>query len=140
MSLSGAQARLLNVSYDTIARWLRQFRQQGMAGLFPTTQYPREPYTPERVIVTLIYFKSCAPKASNRELARVIETTTSHSIRHETVAALLQRYFFWRYPEFRDNIQYPVPAAPSARRLEMAKLRQQGWSEKTIATLLHCSR
>ena len=54
------QAESLNIGYSTVTRWLREFREKGLPGLFPETQYPRAPYTPERVIVTLLYFKCCA--------------------------------------------------------------------------------
>jgi transposase len=53
------QAEALNLSYSTLYRWLRQFREEGMPGLFPADQYPREPYTPERIIVVLL----CAHRA-----------------------------------------------------------------------------
>jgi len=131
------RARSLDISYGTIMRWLRQFREEGMAGLCDAA-HPREPYTPERVIVVLLYFKCCAPKASDRELARAVGAVCSHTLHNETVKALLQRYFFWKYPEFRNRIRYSVPAEPHLRRLEMVKLRTQGWSEQTIAHLL-CS-
>jgi hypothetical protein len=111
-----------------------------MPGLFPATQYQREPYTPERVIVTLLYFKCCAPRASDRELARAVGSATGQRLHHETVKALMQRYFFWRYTEFRDLICYPVPSSPQERRLEMVKLHDQGWTDKTIASLLRCNR
>jgi transposase InsO family protein len=91
------------------------------------------------VIVTLIYFKCCAPKASDLELARAVGTATGHRLHNETVKALLQRYFFWRYPEFQERIQYPAPSDPQQRRLEMVQLHEQGWTEKTIATLLQCA-
>jgi hypothetical protein len=58
------QAQNLNIGHSTITRWLREFRENGMRGLFSATEYPREPYTPDRVIVALLYFKCCAPKAS----------------------------------------------------------------------------
>jgi transposase/transposase InsO family protein len=134
------QARHLNLSYSTVARWLREFREQGMPGLFPATPYPREPYTPERVVVTLLYYKCCAPKASDRELARVIDAVTGHKLHNETVKALLERYFFWKHPEFSELIHYPVPSDPHALRREMVKLDGQGWTDKRIAELLHCSR
>lgn len=133
------QAKQLNLSYQTICRWLCDFREKGMPGLFPAGEYPREPYTPERVVVTLLYFKCCAPKASDRELARAIGAATGHRLHNETVKALLERYFFWRYAEFRDPIKYPVPADPLERRLEMVRLRSMGWTEKTIAVLLGCT-
>ena len=60
------QAGLLNISYSTVSRWLEQFREEGMQGLFPASGYSREPYTPKRIIVSLIYFKCCVPKASDR--------------------------------------------------------------------------
>jgi hypothetical protein len=63
------QAENLNLGYSTVTRWLREFRERGLPGLFSETQYPRDPYTPERVIVTLLYFKCCAPKASDFELS-----------------------------------------------------------------------
>jgi transposase-like protein len=44
-------AHQLNISYATVTRWLREFRSKGLPGLFPATQYPREPYTPEKIIV-----------------------------------------------------------------------------------------
>jgi hypothetical protein len=59
--------------------------------------YPREPPTPERVIVALLYYKCCAPSASDRELARVLNAITDHRIHHETVKALLERYPIWRH-------------------------------------------
>jgi winged helix-turn helix protein len=49
------RARNLDLSYATFFRWLQQFRQRGMKGLFDLTEYVREPYTPEHIIVTLLY-------------------------------------------------------------------------------------
>jgi transposase len=136
-SNAAKQAELLNLGYSTVTRWLRQFREKGMPGLFPADQYPREPYTPERVIVTLLYFKCCAPKASYFELSRVVAHTTGHGIHHETVKVLLERYVFWRHEEFR--IAWPIPVGPEGIRLEIVKLRQAGWSDGAIACLLRCS-
>lgn len=133
------QAETLNLSYSKIMRWLRQFREEGMAGLFDKPN-ARQPYTPERVIVSLLYFKCCAPKASDFELTKVVKTVTGHHLHHETVKSLLARYFFWRYSEFQNLILYPIPAQLHERRMEMVKLKAQGWSEKTIAFLLKCSR
>ena len=134
------QARILNLSYQTVTLWLRRFRTEGMPGLFPATQYPREPYTPERLIVQLLYFKCCAPQVSDREMARAIGHMTGQPLHHETVKALLARYFFWRYAEFRELIRYPVPAELSRRRQEMVRLHEQGWTDKTIAQLMRCNR
>ncbi|HKX31680.1 MAG TPA: helix-turn-helix domain-containing protein [Blastocatellia bacterium] len=133
-------AGALGLSYSTICRWLRQFREAGLPGLFPATEYPREPQTPELVIVTLLYYKCCVPRASDRELARVLSATTDHRIHHETVKALLERYPIWRYSDFQCLIQYQVPSDQQKLRQEMVKLRQQGWTEKRIAQLLRCSR
>ena len=88
------QAKLLNFSYSTVSRWLKQFRDEGMNGLFPASAQSREPYTPERIVVSLIYFKCCVPKAADRELARVIGNMTGHHLHHITVKTLLDRYFF----------------------------------------------
>ena len=87
----------------------------------------------------LIYTKRLAPKAGDRELARVVHTTTGHSLHNETVKALLKRYFFWQYPEFREAVRCPIPTEPEQQRLEMRRLKEQGWSEKHIAALLRCS-
>ena len=87
------QARLLNLSYSTVSKWLKQFRDEGMPGLFPAG-YSREPYTPERIIVSLIYFKCGVPRAADRELARVICSQTGYNLDHKTVKSLLERYFF----------------------------------------------
>jgi len=122
------QARALNLADSTITRWLRDFRKNGMPGLFPASQYPREPYTPERVIVQLLFFKCCAPKAGDRELARVIHHLTGHQIHHQTVKALCERFFFWRSSEFQRLVHYPIPANPQALRLEMVSLSTQGWA------------
>jgi transposase len=134
-----AQAKALNVGYSTITRWLREFREKGMPSLFPATEYPREPYTPERAIVRLIYAKCQVPKAGDRELARIVHAATGHSLHNETVKALLKRYFFWQYSEFREAVRYPVPPEPEQQRLEMRRLKEQGWSEKHIAVLLRCT-
>jgi putative transposase len=134
------QAQALNLGYSTVTRWLREFREQGMPGLFPATQYPREPYTPERVILQLIFFKCCAPKVGDRELARVVHNLTGHRLDHHTVKALCERFFFWRHPEFQQLVRYPVPTDPQALRLEVVRLSQQGWTETRTAELLHLSR
>ena len=102
------QAKLLNLSYSTVSRWLRQFREEGMPGLFSFAGDGREPYTPERIIVSLIYFKCCVPKAADRELVRVISHQTGHRLDHKTVKSLLERYFFWQYQEFQKLIVYPI--------------------------------
>ena len=102
------QAELLNFSYSTVSRWLKQFREEGMRGLFAPQQYSREPYTPEKVIVSLIYFKCCVPKVSDRELTRVIGNKTGHALHNETVKFLLERFFFWKYQEFQKLIVYPI--------------------------------
>jgi hypothetical protein len=59
-----------------------------------------------RVIATLLYYKTCAPRASDRELARVLSAVADRRIHNETVKALLERYPLWRYPEFQ-----PQPSA-----------------------------
>lgn len=134
------QAKTLDLSYGTVHRWLRQFREEGLPGLFPPAEYPREPQTPERLIVLLVYYKCCVPSATDRELARVLSTEAARRVHNETVKALLTRYPFWRYTEFRSAIRYPVPADLQERRAEMLKLKEQGWTEKRIAQLLRCSR
>jgi|SRR5215510_12109668 len=140
ISTPAEQAAVLNLGYSTITRWLREFREEGMPGLFPATHYPRGPYTPERVIVQLLYFKCCAPKAGDRELARVVASITGHRLDHHTVKALCTRFFFWRHPEFQKLVQYPKPSDPPALRAEMVRLSQQGWTEMRIAELLGVSR
>ncbi len=57
ISAPAEQAQSLNLGYSTVTRWLREFREKGMRGLFPETQYSCEPYTPEGVIVQLIFFQ-----------------------------------------------------------------------------------
>ena len=140
ISTPAVQAQALNVGYSTITRWLRQFRDEGMPGLFPETEYSREPYTPERVIVQLIFFKCCAPKAGDRELARVIHHLTGHQLHHLTVKSLCERFFFWRHSDFQQLIRYPVPADPQALRLEVVRLSKQGWTEVRVAELLRINR
>lgn len=130
------RARLLDLSYATITRWIRDFREHGLPGLFDATGFPRAPYTPERIVVLLVYLKCCAPKASDRELARVVASRTGQRLHNETVRDLLDRHFFWRHPDFRQHIRYPVPDDPLERRLEMVRLHEQGLTEKTIAVLL----
>jgi transposase len=140
ISTPAEQAQALNLGYSTVTRWLREFRDKGMPGLFSETQYPREPYTPERVIVQLIFFKCCAPKAGDRELARVIHHLTGHQLHHHTVKTLCERFFFWRHSEFQQLVRYPVPTDPQALRLEVVRLSQQGWTEIRTAELLRTSR
>lgn len=134
------QAGLLNMSYSTVSRWLKQFREEGMPGLFPAAADNREPYTPERIIVSLIYFKCCVPKAANRELARVIAWQTGYGLDHKTVKALLERYFFWRYREFQKLIVYPILPDAQSKRREIVKLYRHGWTEQSITTLVKCHR
>jgi len=134
------QAKLLNLSYSTVSRWLRQFREEGMPGLFSFVGDGREPYTPERIIVSLIYFKCCVPQAANRELARVISFQTGHRLDHKTVKSLLERYFFWRYQEFQKLIVYPILPDAQSRRREIVKLDKHGWSEQSITVLVKCHR
>ena len=134
------QAELLNFSYSTVSRWLKQFREEGMRGLFAPQQYSREPYTPEKVIVSLIYFKCCVPKVSDRELTRVIGNKSGHALHNETVKFLLERFFFRKYREFQKLIVYPIMPDVQSKRREMVKLNKQGWSEQSIAVLVGCHR
>ena len=108
--------------------------------MFPRDHSPREPYTPERVIVQLLFFKCCAPKVGDRELSRILYATMGQLLHHQTVKSLLERYFFWRYDEFQKQIHYPVPDDPQALRLEIVRLDQLGWTEVHIADLLHLNR
>jgi transposase len=133
------QAQALNLGYSTITRWLRDFREEGLPGLFPATHYSREPYTPERVIVQLLYFKCCAPKAGDRELARVIQNVTGRPLSHPTMKALCERFFFWRHAEFQKLVRYPKPQDPLALRQEIVRLHQQGWTVIRITELLRVS-
>lgn len=133
------RAKQLNVSYSTVTRWLARFREDGMPGLFPG-QFTREPYTPEKVVVSLLFYKSCLPGVSYRELARVVNKTHKVNLHHETVKVLLERYFFWRHDEFRRLVRYPIPATIEDKRLEMARLTKNGWSETSIAKLLVTTR
>ena len=134
------QAKLLNLSYSTVSRWLRQFREDGMQGLFPASGHSREPYTPEKIIVSLIYFKCCVPRVADRELARVITSSTGYRLHNETVKSLLERYFFWRYEEFQKLIVYPILPDAQSKRREIVKLDKQGWSEQSITVLIKCHR
>lgn len=134
------RAKQLNVSYSTVTRWLARFREDGMRGLFPAGQFEREPYTPEKVVVSLLFYKSCLLSASYRELARVVNKAHKVNLHHETVKALLDRYFFWRHDEFRRLVRYPVPATIEEKRLEMVRLAKDGWSETSIAKLLVTTR
>lgn len=134
------QAQVLHLGYSTITRWLREFRTHGLPGLVPAPTFAREPYTAEKVIVVVLYFKCCVPTASDRELARVVEKMLGQRLHNETIKSLLERYFFWRYPEFAQRITYPIPIDPVARRHEMLKLHHHGWTESRIAELLHCTR
>jgi hypothetical protein len=97
-----------------------------MSGLFPYAGYALEPYTPERITVSLIYFKCCVPKATDRELARVLSSETGYTLDHKTVKSLLERYFFWRYEEFQKPIVYPILPDAQSKRCEIVKLYQQG--------------
>jgi hypothetical protein len=42
ISTPAEQAQALNLGYSTVTRWLRQFREKGLPGLFPEAQYPRD--------------------------------------------------------------------------------------------------
>lgn len=111
-----------------------------MRGLFPANQISRQPYTPEKVIVSLVFYKTCVRSISDRELARVMQNIHHVSLHHETVKALLERYFFWRHDEFNRLVTYPIPADQVEKRLEIVKLYRQGWSETTVAKLLKVTR
>lgn len=134
------QAKLLNLSYSTVSRWLKQFREDGIPGLMPAAGHNRDPYTPERIIVSLIYFKCCVPRAADRELARVINSQTGYGLDPKTVKSLLERYFFWRYQEFQKLIVYPILPDAQSRRREIVKLDRHGWSEQSITALVKCHR
>jgi Homeodomain-like domain-containing protein len=90
--------------------------------------------------VALLFHKTCAPQASDRELARVLSATTDHRIHNETVKALLERYPLWRYPEFQRLIQYQSPSDPQKLREDMVELKREGWTEKRIAQLPRINR
>ena len=135
-----AGAAELNLFYSTVTRWLARFRQNGMRGLFPAAQISRQPYTPEKVIISLVFYKTCVRSISDRELARVMQSIHHLSLHHKTVKALLERYFFWRHDEFSRLVSYSIPADIAEKRLEIVKLHRQGWSETTISKLLKAAR
>jgi hypothetical protein len=67
------RAAELNLSYSTVTRWLNRFRENGMRGLFPVNQISRQPYTPEKVIVSLVFYKTCVKHLGPRIGARDAE-------------------------------------------------------------------
>ena len=105
-----------NLGYSTVTRWLRDFRNEGLPGLFPATRYPREPYTPDRVIVMLVYFKCLVPKVSERELARVIHNHPFQTRQQELFDPL------WLRDPIAPGELIPMktkPATPKASQLRL---------------------
>jgi hypothetical protein len=129
-----AQARSLNVAYSTVTL-AASFVVMECRDCFPLPSIRANP-TRRSALSSPCCTTSAAPRASDRELARAVGNATGHRLHNETVKALLERYFFWRYAEFRRTVQYPVPADPVARRFEMLKLYTAGRS--SIAVLLQC--
>jgi hypothetical protein len=115
------QAEILNLGYSTVTRWLRQFREKGIPGLFPADQYPREPYTPDRVIVALLYLKCCAPKASYFELSRVISHPHYHAHPFQSKQMTLFDPPWVRDPVEPSSLNFQRPPK-TARRAEQLRL------------------
>jgi hypothetical protein len=54
--------------------------------------------------VLIIISSPYLPKISDLELARIVGTTTGLRLHHETVKAMLDRYFFWLSRDLHDQI------------------------------------
>jgi transposase len=133
-------AEQLNVGYSTVTEWVREFRNNGMGGLMESGTAGRNPYTPEKVIVQVIFLKTCLPKFGDRELARVVASLTGKALDHHTIRNLCRRFYFWGHAEFQKAISYPVPNDPIALRREILRFAKAGMTEVRIAQLLRLNR
>jgi len=65
-----AQAQASNLGYSTVSRWLREFREQGMPGLFPASEYSRGPCDNLTLILTGVYTAILGQMGGGRHSAR----------------------------------------------------------------------
>jgi transposase InsO family protein len=128
---------------ETVRRFTRRFRQQGMLGLLPgdVEVVPRERASsiPEAVRQEIDRLKALYPDVHDRELARIVFCTVGYPIDDKTVKKL------WH--------QSPVPIQPPLARwdyhthpdryqarLQVVKRYDQVWEKGSISRFLQVSR
>jgi transposase len=127
---------------DTVRRWLREFRQQGMLGLMPCTvtlgKRRRGPGVCEAVRQEIDHLKALYAGFHARELVRIIFLKRGERIDHKTAQKL------GRQSPVVSQATLPLRAlAPSVdryeTRIEVIKLYYQGWDKVSISRLLPLS-
>lgn len=128
---------------DTVRALRRRFRQQGMAGLLPSSGSPgrqqRAPRIPEAVRQEVDRLKALYPGFHYRELARILSYKFETPINDKTAKHL------WMRSEVAPQGHLPLwtyhtqPNRSDAR-LQVITLYAQGWEKRSISRFLQVSR
>jgi transposase InsO family protein len=127
----------------TVRRLARQFRQQGMLGLFPTDRevLPKRRATrvPAVVVEEIARLKTLYGGFQYQELARIVLCTLGYHITDKTAKQLWQQ----SPPAPQGELDFGDYHRHSDRyhtRLQVIKLYFQGWNKLSISRFLHVSR
>jgi transposase InsO family protein len=128
---------------ETVRRLARQFRQQGMQGLFPTdvVVLPKGHATrvPEVVVEEIARLKALYGGFQYQELARIVLCTLGYHITDKTAKQLWQQ----SPPAPQGELEFGDYHSHSDRyhaRLQVIKLYFHGWNKLSISCFLHVSR
>jgi transposase len=128
---------------DTVRRFVRRFRQQGMLGLLPddveVAHRRRASRVPEVVRQELARLKGLYPGFQYRELVRIIFCTTGHRLSVHTIKKLWHHSPSAVQGELALENYHSQPDRYQAR-LQVIKLYYQGWTKRSISHVLHVSR
>ena len=128
---------------DTVRRWLRDFRQQGILGLVPRAvtlgKRHRGPSVSEAVRQEIDHLKALYPGFHARELVRIIFLKRGERIDHKTAQKLWQQSPVVPQPPLPLRA-HTRPADRYPTRLEVIKLYYQGWDKVSISRFLHLAR
>ena len=128
---------------DTIRRFVRHFRQQGMLGLLPepvkVERHARPSLIPEVVRQEIDRLKALYTGFHYRELARIIFCKVGYPIDDKTVKKLWQQSAVPAQPQLELWNYHRHPNRYQAR-LQVIKLYYQGWEKISISRFLQVSR
>jgi transposase InsO family protein/transposase len=128
---------------ETIRDLSRQFRKQGILGLFPEqTQVitpSRGKAVPQEVVAELARLKARYHGFGYRELTRIIQHRFNYRINDKTVQKLWEPLPLPSQGKLPWGGYWDYPDRPQAR-LQVIKLYAQGWNRVSISEFLRLSR
>ena len=128
---------------DTVRRFLRRFRRQGMLGLLPNqvgvSTRGRASRVPEAVRQEMAQLKALYSSFHYREVVRIIFYKCGYRLHPNTVKQLWQQHLLAVQRELALG-DYHNQGDRYQARVQVIKFYYQGWHKLSISRVLHVSR